>query len=91
MVWLLRLPILPHYFSLDVLDTNHGYAKHPVKNSEAAKSRAVLERKLVTARRQAQSAPERRVQAEERSRKLEKRLKAMRAEATRTLTERLQA
>ena len=73
------------------LDTNHGYAKRPVENSEADKDRAVLERKLAKAQRQAQAARERRVQAEERSRKLEKRLKQERAQATRTLTARLQA
>jgi transposase len=73
------------------LDTNHGYAKRLVENSEVTKSRAVLERKLAKAQRQAQAARERRVQAEEHSRKLEKRLKQERAEATRTLTERLQA
>jgi hypothetical protein len=73
------------------LDTNHGYAKRPVENSEAAKRRAELERKLAKVQRQAQAARERRAMAEERSRKLEKRLKAARAEATRTLTERLQA
>jgi hypothetical protein len=72
------------------LDTNHGYAKRSVENSEAAKSRAVLERKLAKAQRQAHAARERRVQAEERSRKLEKRLKRERAQATRALTERLQ-
>jgi hypothetical protein len=72
------------------LDTNHGYAKRPVENSEAVKDRAVLERKLAKAERQAQAARERRMQAEERSRKLEKRLKRERAQATRTLTERLQ-
>jgi hypothetical protein len=72
------------------LDTNHGYAKRPVENSEVAKRRAELERKLTNVRRQAQAARERRVQAEERFRKLEKRLKAQRAEAAQTLTERLQ-
>lgn|GEM_PF-6542021 len=72
------------------LDTNHGYTKRPVENSEVAKIRAILERKLTKVRRQAQAARERRVQAEERSRKLEQRLKVLRAEATRTLAERLQ-
>jgi hypothetical protein len=41
------------------LDTNHGYAKLQVENSEAARSRAVLERKLAKAQRQAQAARER--------------------------------
>ena len=69
------------------LDTNHGYAKRPVENSEAAKDRAVLERKLATAQRQAQAARERRARAEEHSRSLEKRLKRERAEAKQTLAE----
>jgi hypothetical protein len=73
------------------LDTNHGYAKRPVENSEAAKDRAVLERKLAKVRRQAQVAREHREVAEARSRTLEKRLKQERAEARRALAERLQA
>lgn len=40
------------------LDTNHGYVKRPVENSEVAKSRAMLERKLTKVRRQAQAARE---------------------------------
>jgi len=71
------------------LDTNHGYAQRPVENSEAAKSRAVLERKLAKVQRQAQAARERRERAEARSRKLEKQLKRERAQSTRTLAERL--
>jgi hypothetical protein len=67
------------------LDTNHGYARHPVENSEAAKRRAELERKLAKVQRQAQAAREQHERAFDRSRKLEKRLKAARAEATRML------
>ena len=73
------------------LDTNHGYAKRQVENSEVAKSRAVLERKLAKVRRQAQTAREQHERAFARSRTLEKRLKTARAEAARTLKERLQA
>jgi signal transduction histidine kinase len=72
------------------LDTNHGYAKRQVENSEAAKSRTLLERKLANVRRQAQAAREQRERAEARSRKLEKQLKRERAEANQALTERLQ-
>ena len=72
------------------LDTNHGYAKHPVENSETAKRRAELERKLAKVQRQAQAAREQYERAYARSRTLEKRLKAARAETTRILTERLQ-
>lgn len=73
------------------LDTNHGYAKRPVENSETAKDRAVLERKLAKVRRQAQAAREQHERAFARSRKLDKRLKAERAEAARVLAERIQA
>lgn len=73
------------------LDTNHGYAKRPVENSEAARSRAVLERKLTKVRRQAQAARERRERAEARSRSLEKRLKAQRTQTSQELAEHLQA
>jgi hypothetical protein len=73
------------------LDTNHGYTKHPVENSEVAKRRTELERKLAKVQRQAQAAREQHERAFARSRTLEKRLKAARAEATRILTERLQA
>jgi hypothetical protein len=73
------------------LDTNHGYAKRQVENSEAARSRAGLERKPTKVRRQAQAARERRERAEVRSRTLEKRLKTQCAETARTLAEHLQA
>jgi hypothetical protein len=51
------------------LDTNHGFAKVPVENSEGAKIRGALERKLAKAKRLAQGARERMVKAQERSRK----------------------
>jgi hypothetical protein len=73
------------------LDTNHGYAKHLVENSEVAKRRAELERKLSKVQRQAQAAREHHERAFAHSHALEKRLKAARAEATRMLTERIQA
>jgi hypothetical protein len=72
------------------LDTNHGYTKHPVENSEVAKRRAELERKLAKAERQAQTAREHHERAFARSRTLEKHLKAERAKAAQTLTQRLQ-
>jgi hypothetical protein len=73
------------------LDTNHGYAKRPVENSEGAKRRAALERKVAKVQRQAQAARSRRSRAEGRSRQLAKRLKAERAKAAQALGERLQA
>ncbi len=62
------------------LDTNHGFAKVQVENSEVAKIRGVLERKLAKAQRVAQGARERMAQAHERSRKAGQQVKAHRAE-----------
>lgn len=73
------------------LDTNHGYARFPVENSEVAKRRVVLERKLAKVQHQAQAARERYARAWARSRTLEKQLKQKRAQAARTLAEHLQA
>jgi hypothetical protein len=73
------------------LDTNHGYAKHPVENSEGAKRRAALERKIAKVQRQAQTAREGYARASVRSRSLEKQLKRKRAQAAQMLSERVQA
>ena len=62
------------------LDTNHGFAKIPVENSEVAKIRVVLERKLTKAQRMAQGAREQMAKAQARSRQIEKQAKAQRAE-----------
>jgi hypothetical protein len=62
------------------LDTNHGFAKIPVENSEVAKIRVVLERKLTKAQRIAQGARVQMAKAQERSRQAEKQAKAQRAE-----------
>src|SRR5258708_565848 len=61
------------------LDTNHGFAKAQVENSEVAKIRVVLERKLAKAQRVAQSARERMAKALERSQKEDQQAKARRA------------
>ncbi len=62
------------------LDTNHGFAKVQVENSEVAKIRVVLERKRALAQRVAQGARERMAKALERSRQGEQQAKARRAE-----------
>ncbi len=41
------------------LDTNHGYSKRPVENSEAAKKRAALEKRLANVQRWADAARKR--------------------------------
>lgn len=62
------------------LDTNHGFAKVQVENSEVTKIRGVLERKLAKAQRVAQGARERMAKALERSRQADQQAKARRAE-----------
>ncbi len=64
------------------LDTNHGFAKVQVENSEVAKIRVVLERKLMRVQRVAQSARKRMAKALEHSRQGEQQAKARRAELT---------
>jgi len=65
------------------LDTNHGFAKVQVENSEGAKIRGALERKLVKAKRRADGARERMAQAQERSRKAGQQAKGKLARLTR--------
>jgi hypothetical protein len=72
------------------LDTNHGFAKVQVENSEGAKIRKVLERKLAKAQRVAQGARERMAQAKERSGKAGQQVKAHRAKIAQLGTARQQ-
>jgi len=65
------------------LDTNHGFAKERIENSEGAKSRGALERKLAKAKRRADGARERMAQAQERSRKAGKLAKVQQARLAR--------
>jgi len=58
------------------LDTNHGFAKAPVENSEATKRRTALEKRLTNAKRWAQSAGKRSQQAGKRYERLRQQLKA---------------
>jgi hypothetical protein len=61
------------------IDTNHGFAKVKVENSEVAKIRVVVERKLTQAQRVAEGARERMTQTQECSRQVDKQAKAQRA------------
>ena len=61
-------------------DTNHGFAKAQVENSEVAKIRVVLERKLTHAQRVAEGARERMAKTQTRSRQADGQAKAHRAE-----------
>lgn len=58
------------------LDTNHGFAKAPVENSEATKRRTALETRLTNAKRWAQSAGKRSHQAGKRYDRLREQLNA---------------
>jgi len=65
------------------LDTNHGFAKVQVENSEGAKIRGALERKLAKAKRLSDGARERMAQAQERSRKAGQQAKVQQARLAR--------
>ena len=65
------------------LDTNHGFAKERIENSEGAKIRGVLERKLAKAKRLASGARERMAKAQERSRKAGQQTQVQQARLTR--------
>jgi hypothetical protein len=58
------------------LDTNHGYAKTPIVNSEVAKRRAALERRLSHLQRWAEQARVRSQRAQQRATRLRPRAKA---------------
>jgi hypothetical protein len=70
------------------LDTNHGYAKTPVVNSEVAKRRASLERRLTNAQRWAARARARCERAQRRAERLRPRAKARSDELYRELAPR---
>ena len=67
------------------IDTNHGYAKVPVVNSEVAKRRTALQKRLETLQRWAEGARMRAKQAATRAEKLWVRGKARAEEVRRTL------
>lgn len=57
------------------LDTNHGFAKERIENSQEAKGRSALQRKLAQAKRRADSARKRVEEAQERFRKVGQQVK----------------
>ena len=73
------------------LDTNHGYAKTAVVNSEVAKRRARLERRLKNTQRWAEGARRQAERARRRDARLGPRAKARADELYRELTQRLWA
>jgi hypothetical protein len=72
------------------LDTNHGYGKTPVPNSEASKKRAALEKRLSDLKQWAPAARERSSKASLRYTRLRKETKAKGEERYRALDEQLQ-
>jgi hypothetical protein len=65
------------------LDTNHGFAKERIENSEGAKIRGALERKLAKAKRRADGAREQMIKAQERSQKAGQQTKVQQARLAR--------
>ena len=72
------------------LDTNHGYGKTPVPNSEVSKKRAALEKRLSDIKQWAPAARERSSKASLRHRRLLKETKAKGEARSRVLDEQLQ-
>jgi hypothetical protein len=72
------------------LDTNHGYGKSPVPNSEVSKKRATLEKRLSDLKRWAPAAREHSNKASVRHRRLWKETKAKGEARYRVLDEQLQ-
>src|SRR5262249_53397714 len=72
------------------LDTNHGYGKIPVPNSEVSKKRAALEKRLSDIKRWAPAARERSSKASLRYTRLWKETKAIGEARYRVLDEQLQ-
>ena len=57
--WPLQENIMRDFLLPLGLDTNHGYSKRPVENSEVAKKRTALEKRLVNVQRWAEGARKR--------------------------------
>ena len=88
--WPLQENVIRDYLLPLGLDTNHGYGKTPVPNSEVSKKRATLEKRLSDLKRWAPAARERSSKASLRSRRLWKETKAKGEERYRILDEQLQ-
>jgi len=73
------------------LDVNHGFAKTPVENSEAAKKREALEKRLANVQRYGEAAREKAYRASVLATKLWKQAKGRGEEVYRVLNDRLQA
>lgn len=88
--WPLQENVIRDYLLPLGLDTNHGYGKSPVPNSEASKKRATLEKRLSDIKQWAPTARERSSKASLRYTRLWKETKAKGEERYRVLDEQLQ-
>jgi hypothetical protein len=83
--WPVQENVIKDYLLPLGLDTNHGFAKTPVENSEVSKQRTQLQERLTRLKQWAQSASKRRVQASKRRDRLRKELKSRADEQYREL------
>ncbi len=83
--WPVQENVIKDYLLPLGLDTNHGFAKTPVENSEVSKQRTQLQERLIRLKQWAQSASKRRVQASKRRDRLRKELKSRADEQYREL------
>jgi len=88
--WPLQEIVIRDYLLPLGLDTNHGYGKTPVPNSEVSKKRAALEKRLSDIQQWAPAARERSSKALLRYTRLRKETKAKGEERYRVLDEQLQ-
>ncbi len=88
--WPLQENVMRDYLLPLGLDTNHGYSKTPVPNSEVSKKRAALEKRLGDIQQWAVKAKERSSKASLRYTRLRKETKAKGEERYRVLDEQLQ-
>jgi hypothetical protein len=88
--WPLQENMIRDYLLPLGLDTNHGYGKTPILNSEVSKKRAALEKRLSDIKRWAPAARERSSRASLRYTRLWKETKAKGEERYRALDEQLQ-
>lgn len=88
--WPLQENVIRDYLLPLGLDTNHGYGKTPVPNSEVSKKRAALQKRLNDIKQWAPAARERSSKASLRYTRLRKETKAKGEERYRVLDEQLQ-
>ena len=83
--WPVQENVIKDYLLPLGLDTNHGFAKTPVENSEVTKQRTHLQERLARLKKWAQGASKRQAQASKRCDRLRKQLKSRADELYREL------